>query len=43
MQVRAGIAATLDNSVQDCYDTMVCVEAAYSSVIPAIDWTAVKG
>jgi len=36
MNVRAGVTVTLDNSIQDCYNTMVCVEAAYQSIIPKI-------
>lgn len=36
MNLKAGKTATLDNSIGDCYDTMVCVEAAYHSSIPSI-------
>ncbi|WP_313516097.1 Gfo/Idh/MocA family oxidoreductase [Sphingobacterium sp.] len=36
MKVKLGYTTVLDNSVVDCYNTMVCVEAAYESVIPQI-------
>ena len=38
MQNKNNRLLQLDNSVQDCFATMVCVEKAYQSFVPAINW-----
>ncbi len=39
LSVKHDSGCVLDNSVADSYCTMLCVEAAYKSVVPAIDWS----